>query len=105
MIAPVPATASMQRWTVPSPPQTNIRSAPRVMASRAHAAAWRLLLTSYQSGSVTPSAASTPRSPGRPPPSLLRACATTATLGTFSLPTPVYQGDTRGNPVRPAVIG
>ena len=38
----VPATASMQRWTVPSPPQTNITSAPLAAARRAQegALAW-----------------------------------------------------------------
>ena len=51
----VPATASMQRWTVPSPPQTNSTSAPRAAARRACSGAWRLFFTSYHSGSVTPS--------------------------------------------------
>src|SRR5579872_4114296 len=86
--APVPATASMQRWTVPSPPQTNIRSAPSATARRARLGALRLLGTSYQSGSVTPSCASTRRSSGRPPPKLLRACATTAIFVIGSDPVP-----------------
>ena len=47
---PVPATALIQRWTVPSPPQTNSTSAPSATARRAHAGALRLLVTSYQIG-------------------------------------------------------
>ena len=35
MVVPVHATVSMQRCTVPSPPQTNSRSAPASIASRA----------------------------------------------------------------------
>ena len=81
MTAPVPATASIQRWTVPSPPQTIISAAPSAAARRAYLGALRLLRTSYQSGSATPSCASTWRSSGSPPPKLLRACATTATFG------------------------
>src|ERR1700683_2167357 len=77
---PVPARASTQRWTVPSPPQTNIRSAPCSRARPAQSGTCLLLRTSYQSGSVTPSSASTFLSSGSPPPKLLRACATTATL-------------------------
>jgi hypothetical protein len=75
----VPATASMQRWTVPSPPQTNSTSAPCATARRAYSGAKRLLVTSFQIGSVTPSSASTFRSSGKPPPNFLRECATTAT--------------------------
>src|SRR5437773_4763884 len=80
--APVPATASMHRWTVPSPPQTKITSAPWVSALRARLGAWRLLLTSYHSGSAMPSPASISRSSPRPPPRLLPVWATTAIFGT-----------------------
>src|ERR1700679_2045744 len=75
----VPATASMQRWTEPPPPQTNRTSTPLAAARRAYLGARRLLFTSYQSGLVTPSRARISRSSGRPPPKLLPACATTAT--------------------------
>ena len=78
----VPAKASMQRWTVPSPPQTNTTSAPLAAARRAQEGARRLLLTSYHSGSVTPSRARISRSSGRPPPRLFRECATTAIAAT-----------------------
>ena len=77
----VPATASMQRWTVPSPPQTNSTSTPRSAARRACSGARRLFFTSCHIGAVTPSASRTFRSSGRPPPRLLRECATTATFG------------------------
>ena len=47
----------MQRWTEPSPPQTNSTSAPLAAARRAYLGARRLFFTSYHSGSVTPSTA------------------------------------------------
>src|SRR3954454_3393622 len=78
----VPASASTQRCTVPSPPQTNITSAPLAAARRAYSGARRLFFTSYHSGSVTPSRARISRSSGRPPPRLFRVCATTARSAT-----------------------
>src|ERR1700722_2953069 len=75
----VPATASTQRWTEPSPPQTNSTSTPLAAARRAYLGARRLLSTSYHSGSVTPSRARISRSSGRPPPKLFAAGGTTAT--------------------------
>lgn|GEM_PF-4836574 len=47
----VSASASMHSWTVPSPPQMNITSAPFSNALRAHLAALLLVFISYQSGS------------------------------------------------------
>src|SRR3984957_17059255 len=81
----VPATASMQRWTVPSPPQTNTTSAPLAAARRAYLGARRLFSTSYHRGSVTPSRARIRRSSGRPPPKLLREWATTAMVAMSDL--------------------
>ena len=78
--APVPATASIQCWTIPSPPQTKMSSAPSAIAQRANFGALRLLVTSYQSGSANPWLASTSRNCGRPPPKLFLAWATTATV-------------------------
>ena len=78
--ARVPATASTQRCTIPSPPQTKMTSAPCASARRACRGALRLLRTSYQSGSANPSPASTSRSSANPPPRLLPECATTATV-------------------------
>src|ERR1700722_3710609 len=81
----VPATASMQRWTVPSPPQANTTSAPLAAARRAYLGARRLFSTSYHRGSVTPSRARIRRSSGRPPPKLLREWATTAMVAMSDL--------------------
>ncbi len=81
MTALVPASASMQRCTIPSPPQTNTNSAPCASARRAALGALRLFGTSYHSGSSMPLAASTLRNSGKPPSRLLPECATTATVG------------------------
>ena len=51
-VTPVPARASMQRCTMPSPPHTNTRSAPFSTARRASFGAFLLLGTSNQSGVV-----------------------------------------------------
>src|SRR5580692_10686539 len=99
MAVSVPATASMQRWTVPSPPQTNSTAAPLAAARRAYLGARRLLVTSYQSGSVTPSEARISRSSDRPPPRVLPEWATTATsairsdLSPAGLAQPVHAED------------
>jgi hypothetical protein len=50
-------------------------------ARRAHSGALRLFVTSYQGGSANPSRASSSRSSSIPPPKLLPACVTTATVG------------------------
>src|ERR1035437_5615417 len=73
-----PASASMQRWTLPSPPQTNTTSAPCFTARRAALGTSLLFATSNQSGSAYPSCANTSRSSPRPPSRLFSACATTA---------------------------
>ena len=57
---PEPASASMQRCTIPSPPQTRTSSAPASMASRARFGAFWTSCTSYQSGSSTPAASRPP---------------------------------------------
>ncbi len=77
-----PASASTQRWTMPSPPQTNTSSAPSFSALRACFGAFLLFGTSYQSNSSTPCSASSERSWSRPPPSDFFWWATTATVPT-----------------------
>ena len=83
-----PATASMTRWTVPSPPHTKIRSAPFFTSLRARSGASLLFGTSYHIGSLIPWVASVLRSSSRPPPSVFAECAIT--------PTEVKAGPRRG---------
>ena len=64
---PVPARASAQCCTMPSPPQTKINSAPFFSALRTFFGALRLFGTSYQMGSSTPAPASSAHSLSRPP--------------------------------------
>ncbi len=89
IVAPVPASTSAQRCTIPSPPQTNTTSAPASRAARACFGACLLFNTSYHRGSSTPWARRTSRSSVRPPPSCLRVWAITATV---VMPTPPAAG-------------
>ena len=75
----VPASTSTQRCAMPSPPHTKNRSTPSESRRLTCFGALRLLSTSAQSGSLTPCAASVRRSWGRPPSSVLPACAMTPT--------------------------
>ena len=79
-----PATTSMHRRTVPSPPQAKTSSAPSSSARSTCADAFFAFGTSYQSGVVDARRSSTRRSSGRPPSSVFAACATTATCITRS---------------------
>src|SRR4029453_3884321 len=69
---------------MPSPPQATSSSAPPSSALRTCAGALRLFGTSHQNGSAIPAASRTRRSSGSPPPSVLPACAITATFTTSS---------------------
>src|SRR5207237_4578579 len=73
-----PASPSIPRCTVPSPPQTSTTSAPFLTARRAALGASRLFGTSYHWGSAKPSRASVSRSSPKPPPKVFAECATTA---------------------------
>src|SRR4029077_10092413 len=73
-----PATTSMQRWTVPSPPQTKMSSAPSASARRTSRGAALLFGTSRQYGSSMPCRSSSLRSSSKPPPNVFPACAITA---------------------------
>jgi hypothetical protein len=76
----------MQRWTIPSPPHTRIRSAPCFSAWRTCFGAFLLFGTSNQAGSVMPAASSAWRNSVRPPPSDFRRWAITATLAAADFP-------------------
>ena len=78
MVADLPASASIHRCTVPSPPQTNTTSAPSLKARRANFGAFLLLGTSYHWGLGKPSRAKISRSSPNPPPRVLAECAITA---------------------------
>ena len=80
IVRPVPASVSMQRCAIPSPPHTKKCSAPCSSSRRTCLGALRLFGTSTQSGSVTPFWASTRRSSGSPPSTVLPPWAMTAIL-------------------------
>ena len=74
-----PASASMQRCTVPSPPHTKTRPAPFSSASRAQSGACLLFATSNQ-GDRYPAASRRSRNSPIPPPNVFPECAITATV-------------------------
>src|SRR6266480_6736500 len=86
IVVAVVARASMQRWSIPSPPQTKRRSVPSAIASLTFFGACLLFETSYQRGASTPSLARTARNAGRPPPSDFPVWARTPTDVTFEPP-------------------
>ena len=87
IVASVPASASTQRCTMPSPPQTNTRSAPSVDRALAPASAPSCSSAPRtRAGRRRLARASTSRSSPSPPPSDFPECATTATEVTRSPP-------------------
>ena len=75
-----PARASIERWTVPSPPQTKSSSAP-LCECTLHLLGREPALRHLDPHRICdPWRSSSRRSSGRPPPKDLPACATTATL-------------------------
>ena len=101
-----PASTSMQRCTIPSPPQAKTSSAPSSSARRTCGGALRLFGTSHQSGSST---AFAPRARGAAPTARRRAvlpeCAITATficgasaVGSHAVAAGEHDDDQRGDP-------
>ena len=85
-VTPLPASVSIDRCTMPSPPQTNTSSAPSSSARWTRSGAYLLFGTSDQIGSSMPCLARTERNSSSPPPIVLPAWAITATFFMPSLP-------------------
>ena len=82
-VTPLPASRSIERCTIPSPPQTKTSSAPSSSTRSTRSGAYLLFGTSDQIGSSTPACSSVARSSSSPPPIVLPAWAITATFFTM----------------------